>query len=123
MRHKSAGCGVIKYSMSSKCLNVKSLLNQTTLAKHQQEIKGEEEKEGELSKILNGDDTSLLEKRAEKPPINDKNHHFTDKHNMDNFEKGTPFYMLKEHPISGKTPPWGKIDVDFKYWWPSKNDY
>jgi hypothetical protein len=109
-----AGCGVIKYSMFSKCLNVKSLLNQTTLAKHQQEIKkGEEEKEGELSKILNGDDTSLLEKRAEKPPINDKNHHFTDKHNMDNFEKGTPFYMLKEHLISGKTPPWGKIDVKF----------
>jgi hypothetical protein len=60
-----AGCGVIKYSMFSKCLNVKSLLNQTTLAKHQQEIKkGEEEKEGELSKILNGDDTSLLEKKS-----------------------------------------------------------
>eukprot|EP00943_MAST-04B_sp_MAST-4B-sp1_P003890 g3890.t1 len=96
-----AGCGVIEYSMVSKCLSVKHLLNHSFVEQHRQNIKNEEEnKEGELSKILNGDATSLLEK-------------YSDRHNIEAERKGTPFYMLKEHLISGTTEDWRNIDVKY----------
>ena len=96
-----AGCGVIKYSMSSKCLDVKYMVNHTEIEAKEKEAN--DEKEGELSKILDGDGTSLLEKKSSKPTV------YSDSYN----NKDEPFYMAKKHLITGKTEPWGKIDVNF----------
>ena len=81
---------MIKYSMSSKCLDVKYMVNHTQIEAKNKEAN--DEKEGELSKILDGDGTSLLEKKSSKPAV------YSDAYN----NKGEPFYMLKEHLITGK---------------------